>query len=104
MKEVIEQTERLSASKFKQQTLKLWRPSPSLKQTFIAFGVFGLIFLSIGSVLRIMSANIKETMVQYHAECGTPKLPPFIQDINQNNCVLMVQIEEDMEEEVYIYY
>lgn len=51
--------EKLRNSKFKQQMLPAWRPVPSFGSTMIIFGVFGIIFLSLGIVLYVMSEGIQ---------------------------------------------
>ena len=50
-----EKIEKLKNSKFKQQMLPAWRPVPSFGSTMIIFGVFGIIFLTLGIVLLLMS-------------------------------------------------
>ena len=49
---------KLKESKFKQQTLPAWRPVPSFGSTMIIFGIFGLIFLTLGITLYVMSERI----------------------------------------------
>ena len=53
-----EKVEKLKQSKFKQQMLPAWRPVPSFGSTMIIFGVFGIIFLTLGITLYIMSDKI----------------------------------------------
>ena len=55
-----EKVEKLKASRFKQQTLPAWRPIPSFRSTMITFTVFGIIFLTLGIVLYVMSDKIIE--------------------------------------------
>jgi hypothetical protein len=47
----------LKSSKFKQQELPAWRPTPSFNSTLITFLLFGLIFLIIGIVLIGSDSN-----------------------------------------------
>ncbi len=53
-----EKIEKLKQSKFKQQMLPAWRPVPSFGSTMIIFGIFGLIFLTLGITLYVMSERI----------------------------------------------
>ena len=55
--------EKLKNSKFKQQTLKAWRPTPTALSTTITFMIFSIIFLAIGVVLQVMSDRIFETQI-----------------------------------------
>jgi hypothetical protein len=50
-----EKIEKLKSSKFKQQSLPSWRPVPTVMSAMITFAAFGVIFLSIGIILLIMS-------------------------------------------------
>lgn len=45
----------LKANRFKQQTLVAWRPVPNYGSTMIIFIVFGIIFLTLGIALYVMS-------------------------------------------------
>ena len=54
-----EKIEKLKQSKFKQQMLPAWRPVPSFGSTMIIFGIFGLIFLTLGITLYVMSERIQ---------------------------------------------
>jgi len=53
-----EKIDKLKQSKFKQQMLPAWRPVPSFGSTMVIFGVFGVIFLTIGITLYILSEQI----------------------------------------------
>ena len=55
-----EKVDKLKNSRFKQQTLPAWRPIPSFRSTMITFTVFGIVFLTLGIVLFIMSDKIQE--------------------------------------------
>ena len=50
-----DKVDKLKQSKFKQQMLPAWRPVPSFASTMITFSVFGIIFLSLGIALYVMS-------------------------------------------------
>lgn len=60
-----EKVEKLKNSKFKQQTLPAWRPIPSFRSTMITFTVFGIVFLTLGIILYVMSDKIIEYNIQY---------------------------------------
>ena len=55
-----EKVEKLRNSRFKQQTLPAWRPIPSFRSTMITFSVFGIVFLTLGIILFVMSDKIQE--------------------------------------------
>jgi len=61
-----EKVEKLRNSRFKQQTLPAWRPIPSFRSTMITFTVFGIIFLTLGIVLYLMSNQIQEVPAAPH--------------------------------------
>ena len=67
-----EKVEKLKQSKFKQQMLPAWRPVPSFGSTMIIFGLFGIVFLSLGITLYIMSDKIQDSITPYGKTCGTP--------------------------------
>ena len=50
--------DKLKQSKFKQQLLPAWRPVPSFGSTMIIFAVFGIVFLTLGIILYVMSDKI----------------------------------------------
>jgi len=80
-----EKIEKLKQSKFKQQMLPAWRPVPSFGSTMIIFGIFGMIFLTLGITLYVMSEKI-QGVVQKYDDCGAP---PTI-------CSLPIQIDSDI--------
>jgi len=45
----------LKKSQFKQQTLPAWRPVPSYISTSAIFIIFGIVFLTLGVVMYVMS-------------------------------------------------
>ena len=45
--------------------LPAWRPVPSFGSTMIIFGIFGLIFLTLGITLYVMSEKIQGVVKQY---------------------------------------
>jgi len=53
-----EKVDKLKSSKFKQQMLPAWRPVPSFGSTMVIFGIFGVVFLSLGIALYVMSDKI----------------------------------------------
>lgn len=55
----------LKANRFKQQTLHAWRPVPSYGSTMIIFIVFGVIFLTLGIALYVMSDKVAQAELQY---------------------------------------
>ena len=67
----------MKQSKFKQQLLPAWRPVPSFGSTMIIFAVFGIVFLTLGIILYVMSDKIQDSVVQYDlgvdkGGCGVP--------------------------------
>ena len=58
--------------------LPAWRPVPSFGSTMIIFAVFGIVFLTLGIILYVMSDKIQDSIVQYDTPilehgCGDPK-------------------------------
>lgn len=91
-----ERIDKLKNSKFKQQMLPAWRPVPSFGSTMIIFGVFGIIFLSLGIVLYVMSEGIQGITQEYSQEATCPK--------GLEGCLVPIMIEEDITGPVYVYY
>lgn len=87
-----EKIEKLKQSKFKQQMLPAWRPVPSFGSTMIIFGIFGLIFLSLGITLYVMSERIQGIVRQYD-KCATKSV-----------CEMTVTIDSDIPAPIYVYY
>ena len=50
--------EALKNNRFKQQELHAWRPKPSYGSTMIIFAVFGMIFLTLGISLYVVSEKV----------------------------------------------
>jgi hypothetical protein len=65
MKQREKKLEALKNNRFKQQTLRAWRPVPSYGSTMITFLVFGLIFLTLGIALYVMSDHVQLASVDY---------------------------------------
>ena len=105
-----EKIDKLKNSKFKQQMLPAWRPVPSFGSTMIIFGVFGIIFLTLGIVLYIMSEEIQGITKEYQ---DTESCKPFkecqckgdfYEDCSNCVCSVNIEIEEDITAPVYVYY
>jgi hypothetical protein len=60
-----EKIDNLKASKFKQQMLPAWRPVPSFGSTMITFAIFGLVFISMGIALYVMSDKVQTVELKY---------------------------------------
>ena len=86
--------EALKNNRFKQQTLRAWRPVPSYGSTMIIFLVFGLIFLTLGIALYVMSDHVSEAQVKYEANCP---------DYN-TTCTVDFTLGANIAGPVYFYY
>lgn len=64
-KSIQEKVDKLKQSKFKQQMLPAWRPVPSFGSTMVIFGVFGVIFMTLGITLYVMSDKIQDAELLY---------------------------------------
>lgn len=69
--EVEERYEALKNNRFKQQRLRAWRPVPSFGSTMITFGIFGIMFISLGITLYILSDQVQQVEYNYtnEADC-----------------------------------
>lgn len=87
--------ERLKNSKFKQQKLPGWRPVPTITSTTIIFICFGIVFISLGTVILIFSNQIIEIKTQYdnYPSCKDNKI-----------CNITIEVEQDMDRTIMIYY
>jgi len=77
--------------------LPAWRPVPSYGSTMIIFVVFGVIFLTLGIALYVMSDKIQEVTFTYNGVCGTPSASTQI-------CNSTFDIESNIVAPVYVYY
>lgn len=73
--------------------LPAWRPVPSFGSTMIIFGIFGLIFLTLGITLYVMSERIQGVVMQYD-KCEKV----------DTKCNLPLTIESDIQAPIYVYY
>ena len=89
-----EKIEKLKQSKFKQQNLNAWRPVPSFSSTMIIFGVFGMIFLSIGIAFYVMSERIQSVYSRYD-DCTK---------LSGDFCNMTITIDSDISAPIYVYY
>ena len=87
-------------SNFKQQTMKAYKPVPTVKSAAIIFTVLGIIFIIVGSVLLYYSLKIKEHKEQYDnkGECKDTE------DGESKNCTVEFDVNEDMDGPVFFYY
>lgn len=87
-------------SNFKQQTMKAYKPVPTVKSAAIIFTVLGIIFIIVGSVLLYYSLQIKEYREQYDdkGDCKKTK------DGNSKSCSVSFNVDEKMDGPVYFYY
>lgn len=66
--------------------LPAWRPVPSFGSTMIIFGIFGLIFLTLGITLYVMSEKIQGVVKQYD-KCS---------DSVPAECTMTIDIDSDI--------
>lgn len=64
-----EKIEKLKQSKFKQQNLPAWRPVPTVSTAIFTFSSFGVVFLSLGVLLSVLSNQIVEIEQRYDELC-----------------------------------
>ena len=95
-----EKIEKLRSSKFKQQMLPAWRPVPSFGSTMIIFGIFGIVFLTLGIALYVMSDNVIEATVAYSE---TTYCPP-VDYANPQPCEVTFKLTEEVPSPIYVYY
>lgn len=91
-KEKQDRIEKLSQSKFKQQTLSAWRPIPTPLSTVVSFLSFTVLFLLFGIILFTSSNEIVESSVEY-TDCD-----------NWGSCTVEIQLEKEAKAPVYLYY
>ena len=78
--------------------LPAWRPGPSFGSTMIIFGIFGIIFLTLGITLYVMSERIQGVVLQYSDKC------PITKDNTDVFCTLPIVIDSDIPAPIYVYY
>lgn len=74
--------------------LPAWRPVPSYRSTMTIFVVFGIIFLSLGIALYVMSDKIQTKSVLYNTECYGLNSP----------CYLNFTLTSTFVAPIYVYY
>ena len=77
--------------------LPAWRPVPSFGSTMIIFGIFGIIFLTLGITLYVMSERIQGVSLQYNEKCE-------IKAKGGSPCVQKIVIDSDIPPPIYVYY
>ena len=102
LEKIQEKIRKLKESKFKQQMLPAWRPVPSFGSTMIIFGIFGLIFLTLGITLYVMSERIQGTVEQYDNQCS--EIDYNLDDKGPSNCEIKLTIDSEIEAPIYVYY
>jgi len=92
-----EKIDKLKQSKFKQQMLPAWRPVPSFGSTMVIFGIFGVLFLSLGVTLYVMSEKIDGAIIQYDGCADNPSGETIV-------CTKGFTLSSDIQAPVYVYY
>jgi len=69
---------------------------PSYGSTMIIFLVFGVIFLTLGVSLYVMSDKVQQADVNYGAECDSSTLG--------GQCYITMVLDADIPGPVYVYY
>jgi hypothetical protein len=90
----------LKASKFKQQMLPAWRPVPSFGSTMITFGIFGIIFITLGIIMYVMSDKVQTVELSY-TDCELPTNGKFG---NYELCTRTLNVAEQIDGPIYVYY
>ena len=89
--------------------LPAWRPVPSFGSTMIIFAVFGIVFLTLGIILYVMSDKIQDSIVQYDTltdnnGCGDPKSVAGKNNAIDNECTITLVLDTRIEAPIYVYY
>lgn len=92
-----EKIDKLKQSKFKQQMLPAWRPVPSFGSTMVIFGIFGVLFLSLGVTLYVMSEKIAGVTTKYD-DCETNPSGEAME------CKKGFSVASDIQPPIYVYY
>lgn len=69
--------------------LPAWRPVPSFASTMVTFLIFGVIFLTLGVALFVMSDKIQEKTIPYDHTCGAPSS-------KQTACTIEIKVKEEI--------
>ncbi|OMJ89991.1 hypothetical protein SteCoe_7781 [Stentor coeruleus] len=91
---------RPNPSPFHQQTVKAYKPVPTVKSAAIIFTVLGVIFIIVGAVLLAYSKEIIEHKARYDNKdnCKDTKWD------SQQSCEIEFEIDKKMKKPVYFYY
>lgn len=85
---------------FTQQTMRAYKPVPTIKSAVAIFCTLGILFIVIGSVLLSYSLDIIEVRERYDnfEDCEKTDWE------TPTNCIVTLNIEDDMEAPIYFYY
>lgn len=91
---------RPNPSPFHQQTVKAYKPVPTVKSAAIIFTVLGVIFIIVGAVLLAYSKEIIEHKARYDNkdDCKNTKWD------EEQICEIEFEIDKKMKKPVYFYY
>eukprot|EP01138_Halocafeteria_seosinensis_P016365 gb/GECG01016696.1/.p1 GENE.gb/GECG01016696.1/~~gb/GECG01016696.1/.p1 ORF type:complete len:347 (+),score=35.19 gb/GECG01016696.1/:1-1041(+) len=99
---------RPKGSDFLQQRLKAWQPILTPRWIVAAFFIIGIVFIPVGVVLKRASDSVVETKVQYDGVGADRQLkceaPDDVANNVTNTCNLPIEVSEDMEPPIYVYY
>lgn len=87
-------------SSFRQQTMRAYRPVPTVRSAVFTFSVLGVLFIVIGSILLSYSMEIVEVKQRYDnlGLCEDTKWD------TPQNCTVTLEVNEQMKAPVYFYY
>ena len=100
-KEFNEKYESLKKSKFKQQKLPGWRPTPTLSCITIIFISFSIFFIIFGILILVFIAQVKEIKIRYDDYCYDQVYRNISRYIN---CSIIITATEKMAKPIMIYY
>jgi hypothetical protein len=90
---------------FHQQRLKMWQPILSPMNVIIIFLVIGIAFIPSGIGLMNMSNDVYEDVKEYDSlQTETTCSVKDAQQVNGNSCEIQFTIEQDIDNDVYVYY
>ena len=79
----------------------IWRPVPTILTTTLCLLITGIIFLTIGIIVLILSKEIKEFKIRYdnNEDCDNA-----LSNKESNECTLTINLQSDFKKTIMVYY
>ena len=96
-----------SDDKFNQKMINIfkkgyvWRPIPTITHTFLCLLITGIIFITLGVIILILSSQITTIVIRYDdiTDCSSA-----LKNKENNICEFKLTIDKKLEQPIFVYY